>query len=223
MATRWVTFDCFGTLVDWNAGFRALLQPIAGRETSNLLHGYHRFERVLESERPPRLYKEVLATSLDRAARELGLSLNDVQLNLPSANWAALPLFDDVEEALDALHREGYKLAVLTNCDDDLFAETQRRFHVPFDLVVTAEQVGDYKPSPNHFRYFSRVSGVDHADWVHVACSWYHDIIPARDQGIKRIWIDRELTGEDSGAASIRLLSATALPMAVRQLFDGES
>jgi 2-haloacid dehalogenase len=223
MGTRWVTFDCFGTLVDWNAGFHTLLQPIVGRETSNLLRAYHRCEREVESQPPYRLYKEVLATSLDRAAHEIGISLNKVQLNLLSANWAALPLFDDVEEALDALRREDYKLAVLTNCDDDLFAETQRRFRVPFDVVVTAEQVRSYKPSPNHFRQFPRVSSVDRADWIHVACSWYHDIVPARDQGIKRIWIDRDLTGEDPGAASVRLLSAATLPMAVRQLFDGKS
>src|SRR4051794_32133571 len=144
MSRRWVTFDCFGTLVDWNTGFRALLQPIASRETSNLLRAYHRFERQVESQPPYRLYKEVLSTSLEQASREVGISLNKVQLNLLAANWAGLPLFADVEGALDELRREGYKLAVLTICDDDLFAETQRRFRVPFELVITAEQVQDY-------------------------------------------------------------------------------
>jgi 2-haloacid dehalogenase len=135
-----------------------------------------------------------------------------------SQQWASLPLFDDVEEALAALREAGYKLAILTNCDDDLFAQTERSFRSPFDLVVTAEQVRHYKPSLAHFQRFSELTKVSPNDWVHVACSWFHDIAPARDLGIKRIWLDRELSGHDPLAASRRILRARELPDAVDDL-----
>jgi 2-haloacid dehalogenase len=117
-----------------------------------------------------------------------------------------MPLFADVEEALESLRKAGYRLAVLTNCDDDLFNVTRRSFRTPFDAVVTAEQVGDYKPSLRHFEEFSRRSGVALFDWVHVACSWFHDIAPSRQFGIENIWLDRELSGEDPAAASFGYL-----------------
>ena len=110
----------------------------------------------------------------------------------------------------------GYRLAVLTNCDDDLFAETHKSFQQPFDLVITAEQVKDYKPSHSHFRRFFRVSGVEMSDWVHVACSWFHDIAPARDLGVKRIWVDRDRTGEDRAQATAWLPDATGLVASVQ-------
>src|SRR5262245_50533527 len=119
---------------------------------------------------------------------------------------------------LAGLRAEGYKLAVLTNCDDDLFVRTQRAVRHPFDLVITAEQVKDYKPSVTHFRRFFRVSGVEMADWVHVACSWFHDIEPARSLGLKRIWVDRDRTGQDPSGASARLADVTGLVAAVHPL-----
>jgi len=124
-----------------------------------------------------------------------------------------------VEDALAELRADGWKLAVLTNCDEGLFLQTQSNFRRPFDLAVTAEQVRDYKPSLAHFHYFSRVSGVDHKEWVHVACSHYHDIRPAHELGIKRIWIDRDATGDDPKTASVRLTNAKGLSQAVKKLF----
>jgi 2-haloacid dehalogenase len=217
MSARWVTFDCFGTLVDWHAGFTAALRPIAGDRVGELLAAYHRHEPILEAERPHRLYKDVLETGVRRAAADLGLVVTDEQaVALPRA-WDRLPVFADVEPALAALRAERYRLAVLTNCDDDLFTCTQRAFREPFDLVVTAEQVKDYKPAPGPFRRFFRISGVQTADWVHVACSWFHDIEPARAMGVKRIWVDRDRTGHDPTGASARLPDATTLVEAVRR------
>jgi 2-haloacid dehalogenase len=215
---RWVTFDCFGTLIDWRAGFAAILAPLAGSKTDELLRAYHQFEPIIEAERPHRLYKDVLRRSLSQAAAEVGLQFSEEQSNAVSQQWASLPLFDDVEEALAGLRDVGYKLAILTNCDDDLFAQTQRSFRSPFDLVVTAEQVRDYKPSLAHFRRFSELTKVSLDNWVHVACSWFHDIAPARDLAIKRIWLDRELSGDDPLATSRRILTATELPDAVDDL-----
>lgn len=218
MSTRWVTFDCFGTLVDWHAGFTAALRPIAGDRVDELLARYHVHERLLEAVRPHQLYKDVLETGVSRAATDLGLNVSDEQARaLPSA-WDALPVFPDVEAALAGLRAERYHLAVLTNCDLELFARTERAFRKPFDLVVTAEEVKDYKPSHGHFRRFFRVSGVEMSNWVHVACSWFHDIDPARDFGLTRIWIDRDRTGQDAAGASAYLPDATALVATVRRL-----
>src|SRR5207237_827095 len=100
----------------------------------------------------------------------------------------------------------------------DLFDQTQRSFAAPFDLVVTAERVRDYKPSLTHFRYFSQVTDAQAGGWIHVACSWHFDIAPARELGIGRIWLDRENTGEDPAAASAHVHSASEVCEAVARL-----
>jgi 2-haloacid dehalogenase len=218
MSARWVTFDCFGTLIDWHAGFTAALRPIAGERVPDLLAAYHRHEPVLEADRPHRTYKNVLTEAVRRSAADLGIPLTtDQAAALPRA-WDLLPVFADVERALAGLRAEGCRLAVLTNCDDDLFARTERAFQRPFDLVITAEQVKDYKPALTHFRRFFRLSGVNMANWVHVACSWFHDIEPARAIGVHRVWVDRDRTGQDPNGASARLPDATGLVDAVRRL-----
>jgi 2-haloacid dehalogenase len=220
---RWVSFDCFGTLVDWNGGFAAILTPIAGSKTADLIREYHRAEAVLERETPHRSYKDVLAGALTRAAAEVGVQLTSTQAGLLTDSWASLGVFDDVERMLAGLRAMGCRLAVLTNCDEDLFERTHQSFRAPFDLVVTAERVRDYKPSPSHFRYFARTSGVDErTDWVHVANSWYHDIAPARDLGILHLWLDREggtTSRKHEPGASPRVHSANEVCGAVAALF----
>lgn len=212
---KWITFDCFGTLVDWHTGFARLLAPLAGPRTAELIAAYHRHERVLEHERPHRSYRDVLTEGVRLAARDIGLALDEREVAAWPLRWGTQPVFPDVEPVLAALRAAGWKLAVLTNCDLDLFAQTERGFRQKFDLVVTAEQVKDYKPSLAHFRYFSRVSGVDHDRWVHAACSFYHDITPTRELGIRRIWVDRDRTGDDASAATLRIENAEQLPAAV--------
>jgi 2-haloacid dehalogenase len=218
MPSRWITFDCFGTLVDWNSGFSALLRSIAAERTPELIRAYHHFERLLEQERPHQLYKTVLKRGLTEAAQVAGIKLHPSQTDVLPQQWGSLPVFGDVEPALSELRADNWKLAVLTNCDEDLFARTHARFRAPFDLVVTAERVADYKPALSHFRYFSRVSGVDETQWIHVACSQFHDLGPARQLGIKSIWLDREQTGEDPKVATLRISNAAELPAAIKRL-----
>jgi len=218
MQARWVTFDCFGTLVDWHTGFSAILTPLIGDRTPELLRAYHKFERAVEAERPHQLYKDVLVTSLLRAASELGVNLSESQARLLPQSWGHLPVYPDVEEMLSGLRAMGCRLGVLTNCDEDLFEQTHRCFRQPFDLVVTAERVRDYKPSLNHFRVFSRTSGVAHNEWVHVACSWFHDIAPAAEFGIRRIWLDRDETGEDAAIASAHVRSASEICATIKRI-----
>jgi 2-haloacid dehalogenase len=205
---RWITFDCFGTLVDWHSGFERIVRPLAGDRTPQVLDAYHRWERRLEQEKPHRKYADVLASSLAGAAQEAGVPLTVDQARTLPDSWETLPVFGDVEPMLAGLRRMGYRLGVLTNCDDALFERTARAFRLPFDLVVTAERVGDYKPSLTHFRSFAQLTTPAPGEWIHVACSWYHDIAPTRELGVPRIWLDRDRTGEDVRTASARVLGA---------------
>jgi len=215
----WVTFDCFGTLVDWNGGFEAILRPLFGGRTAEVLRAYHGIERELEKAKPHRLYKDVLATGVKLAAEKLGIEITEeAARTLPQA-WGAMPVFADTEGMLAELRAMGCRLAVLTNCDDDLFAQTHQNFRQLFDLVITAEQVRDYKPSLTHFRRFAEVTGATSKDCVHVACSWYHDIEPTKTLGIHRIWLDRDRTGDDASAATTRVETAADICAAVQKIF----
>jgi 2-haloacid dehalogenase len=213
MPDRWITFDCFGTLIDWHSGYRALLAPLAGPRTEELIAAYHRRERELEAERPHRLYREVLTLGVEQAARQIGIALPPAETDILARRWSELPLYGDVPPVLAKLRQDGFGIGILTNCDDDLFAGTVARHPVlrP-DLVVTAQQAGSYKPDLGHFRRFEQTAGVDHRNWVHAACSWFHDIEPARRMGIARVWIDRDRTGDDPAAASRVLPNLADLP-----------
>ncbi len=215
---RWITFDCFGTLVDWNSGFDAILRPIAGDRTPALIDAYHRAERLLEAEAPHRLYRDVLTTGIIAAAADVGVRISENDAGALPGQWGTLPVFPDVEPMLAGLRADGYRLGVLTNCDEDLFAMTQKSFLLPFDRVVTAERVCDYKPSISHFRFFARTTGATRENWVHVARSWHHDINPARSLDLPRVWVDRENTGEDASAASVRVQSAVEISVAIASL-----
>ena len=218
--TRWITFDCFGTLVDWQAGFADAIRPFAGDRTEDVLRAYHAHEAVVEREKPHRSYKEVLVKALALAAREsdLSLSADDVRA-LPQA-WSSMPIFDDVEPMLAELRQRDWRLAVLTNCDEDLFAMTHMRFRAPFDLVLTAERIRGYKPAPWHFLAFERLTHVDRRDWVHVANSWYHDIAPARALGIQHVWLDRDRTGESGVPALAHVHTAADVAQAATRLVE---
>jgi 2-haloacid dehalogenase len=220
---RWVSFDCFGTLVDWQAWFAEVLDPLAGQSAEAMVRSYHAHERLVERESPHRSYKDVLVTALVRATAEQGIRLSpgDAQALL-MRRWGTMRLFDDVEDMLGELRGKGYRLAVLTNCDDDLFWTTHRLFKVPFDLVLTAERVRGYKPERWHFRGFEMLTQVRKPNWVHVANSWYHDIEPARVLGVRHVWLDRDRTGENPGA-SIQLHSAIDVAGVVETLVGNDS
>jgi len=219
---RWITFDCFGTLVDWHTGFERIVRPLAGDRTPRVLDAYHQWERRLEQQKPHRLYADVLADALARAARDAGVELSVEEARRLPDSWEMLPVFEDVEPMLAGLRGMGYRLGVLTNCDDALFERTARGFRTPFDLVVTAERVGDYKPSLTHFRSFAQLTASSPGEWIHVACSWYHDIAPAREMGLPRIWLDRDRTGEDERTASARVFGAAEVCAAVETLAGAE-
>jgi 2-haloacid dehalogenase len=216
-----VTFDCYGTLIDWQAGLTGMLSRFAGERAGEVAKAYHAAERQVEQQQPHRSYKDVLVQSVVQAAANRGVCLSDADAQTLPRSWRSMRLFDDVEALLAELRARGFRLAVLTNCDDDLFEVTHRTFRVPFDLFVTAERVRGYKPAPWHFRAFELITGARRDEWVHVASSWYHDIAPAQALGIRRLWLDRERTGEDPRCASVRVHSAPDAVCAIEALFHG--
>jgi len=219
MKPDWVTFDCFGTLVDWRGGFAPILWPLAKTRTAELVAAYHEYEPLEVARLPHPSYREVLKNSLRLAAEKIGVPVTEAQVNSLPERWGLLWTFPDVEDMLRGLRGMGCKLAALTNCDEDLFAETQLNFRRPFDLVVTAERVKSYKPALGHFQEFARLTGATPENWVHVACSWFHDIEPTASlSGLRRIWLNREITGQTADANTIEVFTASEVVPAIERL-----
>jgi 2-haloacid dehalogenase len=188
---RWATFDCFGTLIDWRHGIATgaeLLFPGRGAE---LLEVYNRHEPEVQREFPAMRYREVLTESLRRAAGEAGLDLLPDDASVLATGIPYWPVFPDTRRALAQLRDAGWRIALLTNCDRDVIGETQRRLVVPIDAIVTAEDVGSYKPDHKHFHRFAESFGATRANWVHIAQSYFHDMRPAHALSIPRVWINR--------------------------------
>jgi 2-haloacid dehalogenase len=215
MADKWLTFDCYGTIADWNTCMLRALQPVAGAAAGSLLTAYHQAELALEAGPSWRPYRDVLRTGLRAAADHVGVRLGPGQDSALVDGWPSMTVFSDVPDALGDLVFLGWRLAILTNCDDDLFASTAAALPVSFDLVVTAEQVRSYKPDLAHFRRFAELSGATSANWIHVANSWVHDVLPAARMGVRCVWVDRDLTGHPAKLAERRVTAMRRLPEAV--------
>lgn len=216
---RWVTFDCYGTLVDWHGGLGHLLKPIAGERAVDVVRAFDGCQLALERERPHRPHKQVLKAALVCAAGERGVPITDADASSLTRSWSALRPYADVEAMLAELRRRGYRLGVLTNVDDDLFEITHRTFAAPFNLFVTAERVRGYKPEPWLFRGFERMTGVKRGDWVHVGSTWSHDIAPAVALGVPRVWLDREGGALPATGAALRATTGLETVTAIDHLF----
>ncbi len=221
MRSRWVTFDCYGTLVDWSSGLGDLLAPIAGEQASEVAAAFPGWQLELEKQGQVGSHKQVLKSALLCAAGERGVRLTDADARTLTRSWSALRPFADVEAMLAALRARGYRIGVLTNVDDDLFEITHRTFATPFNLFVTAERVRSYKPEPWLFRAFERLTGVERGDWVHVGSDWYHDIAPAQALGVSRVWLDRE--GIAPSGAALRAASGVDVVRTIDQHFAGRN
>lgn len=218
MSDRWLTFDCFGTLIDWRHGIRTtgeLLFPGRGEE---YLDAYIALEAEVESEGSFKRYRAVLTETARRAARQLSLDLKADDAGALVSTIPHWPPFADVGPALSEVRRAGWKLALLTNCDRDIIALTQRRLPASFDAVVTAEDVSAYKPSPEHFRLFQSTFGSSAAAWIHVAQSYFHDIKPTHELGITRVWVNRQGEKDDPSLADAVITGLAELPGAVAKL-----
>jgi 2-haloacid dehalogenase len=188
---RWATFDCYGTLIDWDGGVSAALAGVFGPDVApELVAGYHAAEPEVEAG-PYRTYAEVMAESMAIAAAGAGLAVppgEEEALARALPGWEPFP---EAPAALGELRRRGWRLGLLSNCDRDLIAASARRLDVPFDAVVVAEDVRSYKPAHGHWERFLAQTGAAPDRHVHVAGSLFHDIAPARALGITCVWINR--------------------------------
>jgi 2-haloacid dehalogenase len=182
---RWATFDCYGTLIDWNGGIRSVLVRVFGEVRADVqLERYHDIEPALQVG-GERSYREVMRETM----RELGSTEGDEDAlaeALPS--WTPFP---EVRAALEETRARGWKLAVLSNTDRDFIEESLTQIGVPFELAIVASEIGSYKPAHRHWLRFFDETGASRETHVHVAQSYFHDIVPARELGLRSIWINR--------------------------------
>lgn len=198
-----VTFDCYGTLIDWESGIREAFAAEARRmgvpvDAERALALYVEIEAQVEAE-PYRRYREVLAETARRIAGRLGWPLPAARADFLPASLPSWRPFPDTNRGLMRLASAGYRLGILSNVDDELLAWSRRHFIARFDPVVTAEQVGSYKPAPGHFTEArARIGG---ARWLHAGQSYFHDMIPARALGIPAAWVNRHGDAAPDGHA----------------------
>jgi 2-haloacid dehalogenase len=218
---RWATFDCYGTLVDWNAGIRAGIERLFGAEHEDeLLLRYHELEPEIQGAHPGASYREVLTIALERLAEEAGLTLPEGEGSALARSLPDWPVFDDVRPGLVDVRARGWRLAILSNTDRDLVDASMEAIGVPFDLAIVASEIGSYKPATRHWEVFRARTGADPAGHVHVAQSLYHDVAPASEMGIPTIWINR--LGEPADARPARTLSSlTGLADALDEVAAG--
>jgi 2-haloacid dehalogenase len=208
---RWATFDCYGTLIDWNGGIGRELERLFGAENvPRLLHGYHDLERAYQRERPAASYREVLTVALARLAEQEGLPLPAAEEDALARSLPEWEPFPDVRAPLEDARARGWKLAILSNTDRDYIDASLARIGVPFELAIVASEIGSYKPAHKHWEAFEGKTGVPRTAHVHAAASLYHDIAPATELGLRTVWINR--LGEDADPEpDVELHSLTGL------------
>ena len=189
-----LTFDCYGTLIDWERGILAALRPVLtehGLSVSDdaILELYGELEAAAEAG-PYQPYRAVLATVMNGVGARFGFTPTAAERETLAASVGDWPTFPDTVEALQALARH-FQLIILSNIDDDLFALSARRLQTNFAAVITAQQVGSYKPSRANFRFALQRLGVPATQVLHVAQSLFHDIVPAKELGLTAVWVNR--------------------------------
>jgi 2-haloacid dehalogenase len=200
---RALTFDCYGTIVDWESGILAALRPGFDRRAVDvsddaLLEAFAEAEAEVEAG-PYKGYREVLGEVLVRIARGHGFEPTDDEIASFGGSVGDWPPFSDSIDALQRLAAR-FRLGVITNCDDDLFAATNRRLGVTFDPIVTAHQVGSYKPNHRNFEAAFERLGLPRDQILHCAQSLFHDHVPAKELGLSSVWVDRPQGRGGSGA-----------------------
>jgi 2-haloacid dehalogenase len=213
---RWASFDCYGTLIDWNGGVRGELARVFGEDRADdLLARYHEIEPGLQ-EGGLRTYREVLTESM----RTLGASEHDAHALAESLpGWRAFP---EVRAALEEARGRGWKLAILSNTDVDYIAASQVQIGVTFDEVVVAQEIGSYKPNHRHWDEFFQRTRAPREGHVHVAASLFHDIAPANELGLRSVWINRlDETAPPNAQPTRELRDLFELPETLDELVPG--
>jgi 2-haloacid dehalogenase len=189
-----LSFDCYGTLIDWETGILEALGPVLARhgvavDEAEQLRLYAENE-AREEAGPYRRYREVLRGVMAGMGRALGFEPSPAESHALADSVGSWPPFPDTVEALLRIGSR-YRLVIISNIDDELFARTARLLEVPFDEVVTAQQAGSYKPSPANFRLALERQGIPKEKLLHVAQSLYHDHLPAKGLGLSTVWVNR--------------------------------
>jgi 2-haloacid dehalogenase len=208
---RWATFDCYGTLIDWNGGIRAELQRVFDEERADeLLEQYHVLERELEKD-GRRSYREVMTEAMRRLGAPAG---EESRLAESLLSWQPFP---EVPDALQEIRRRGWKLAILSNSDPDLIAASKELLGVPFDETVVAGEIRSYKPAVHHWLEFYSRTLADRRKHVHVGASLFHDIAPAVRLRLPNVWINR-LDEHPGPSPSRELTDLSDLPDTIDEL-----
>jgi 2-haloacid dehalogenase len=208
---RWATFDCYGTLIDWDGGVRSELARVFGDDRADeLLVRYHDVEPDLQRA-GGMTYRAVLTESMRRLGAPAGEE-HGLAESLPG--WRAFP---EVHGALTELRRRGWKLAILSNTDDDFIAASQVQIGVPFDEIVVSQEIGSYKPAHRHWEEFFDRTRAPREGHVHVAASLFHDIAPCNELRLRSVWINR-LGEEATVQPSAELSDLFALPETLDEL-----
>lgn len=205
-----LSFDCYGTLIDWETGMSAVLSEWAreaGLEISDedLLLAYGEHEARAEQDTPEARYPVILAEAFRRTGDQLGVPVSQEWAQRLGGSVPDWPAFDDSPEALASLAQH-YKLIIASNVHRDGFAGSNKRLGVRFDRIITAEDVGAYKPAPNHFEALDeavRELGVPRERLLHVAQSLFHDHVPAKRHGLPSVWINRRHDRPGQGATPV--------------------
>jgi 2-haloacid dehalogenase len=194
---EWLTFDCYGTLIQWDEGLLAAVEQILAKQShpgvdaATLIRVYDKYEHALESEKPHESFRTVAGESLKRAMGDLRLSFEPSDIEILTSNISRMPPFPEVVSALSDLKRQGFKLCIISNTDDDVIAGNVAQLGGCIDRVVTAQQAQAYKPSRRIFAHAYKHLGVDKDQIVHICASPHLDLVAARDIGFRCIWIDR--------------------------------
>ena len=196
---EWLSFDCYGTLVDWESGIctavvRVLRSHGVRRSREEILALFSDIEPRVQNAEAYLTYRVVLRQVMAEMGSALGIRCSEPELDCLADSLGGWPVFPEVRKALQAL-KTRYKLAVISNVDDELFAGTAESLGIDFEAVVTAEQARSYKPDPRNFELASARMGVEKVTWLHVAESLFHDIGPANRLGIRSAWVNRKGRG----------------------------
>jgi 2-haloacid dehalogenase len=206
---RWATFDCYGTLIDWNGGIGRELERLFGVEhAARLLYRYHEVERELQRDDPAATYRSVLTRALCRVAEDEQLHLVPEEQDALARSLPRWPAFPEVAPALEEARARDWKLAILSNTDRDFLDASLERIGVPFEVTVVASEIGSYKPAHRHWEAFAERARPD--AHVHVGASLFHDIAPATELGLPTVWINR-LGEEPEPQPDVELHSLTGL------------
>ena len=191
-----LTFDCYGTLIDWEDGMRTALAGVIKNRGLALdpyeVHGrYEELEPVIQETRGGK-YVDVMRMSVRETFSHFGIDVTDAEAGIFGDSLASWPKFPDTTEALTEMKNRGYKLVILSNTDENFIRQSIETIGVEFDEVITAEAVGSYKPARGHWDRMMETLGVSKDMVLHVAQSYYHDVVPATGLGFKMAWINRK-------------------------------